>query len=296
MKSLILVVLLVSAAARARAVETAEFLTIGPGARGIAMGSAYTALSDGADSLYWNPAGLARMDKAELMADDAELPQSVRLNDAFFAQPLKYGVLAVGASYLSQSGIDGRDANGVPTGGFSASDGAGMLGYALKTDLIDVGASVKYIRSHIASSEAQTFAIDAGAKRAFGPLTLAAAVRNVGPGMKFEDETDDLPLRLAFGAAYHFADYGALTAEFTNGPRGGGSTGAAGAEVQVLKGVLFRVGYSSQEQSTGSSGFDAVTGLTFGFGLKQPRWSFDYAAAPMGELGTAQRFSASLRW
>ncbi len=296
MRLIALAVLLALSAAPLRAVETAEFLTIGPGARGIAMGSAHTALSDGADSLYWNPAGLARMEKPEFMADDAELPQSTRLNDAFVAVPLKLGVVAAGASYLSQSGLDGRDVNGVPTGGFSASDGSGMLGYALKTDLVDVGASVKYIRSHIGSTQAQSFAIDAGVKRAFGPFTLAAALRNAGPGMKFEDETDDLPLRLAFGAAYKFDDHGALTAEFVNGPRGGGSTGAAGAEVQVLKGVFFRAGYSSQTQSTQSAGFDSISGVTFGFGLKQPRWSFDYAAAPMGELGTAERFSASIRW
>jgi hypothetical protein len=288
--------LLAAVSVPSRAVETAEFLTIGPGARGIAMGSAYTALSDGADSLYWNPAGLARMEGREFMADDAELPQSTRLDDAFFAQPTSLGTFAVGAGYLSQSGLDGRDALGNPTGGFSASDGDGALGYALKTDLLDVGASVKYIRSHIGSTQAQSFAVDAGAKRAFGPLTVAAAIRNVGPGMKFEDETDDLPLRLSVGAAYRFDEHAALTAECVTAPRGGGSTGAVGAEVQVLKGVFFRAGYSSQTQSTQDAGFDAVTGLTFGFGLKEPRWSFDYAAAPMGELGTAERFSASLRF
>jgi hypothetical protein len=296
MKSLLLTVAIVAVAAPSRAAETAEFLTLGPGARGIAMGSAYSALSDGADSLYWNPAGLARMTQSEFMADDAELPQSTRLNDAFLAMPTKYGAFGAGATYLSQSAIEGRDANGNPTGYFSASDGDGALGYALKTDFVDVGASVKYIRSHIGSVEAQTFAVDAGVRRAFGPLSIAAGIRNVGPGMKFEDETDDLPLRLDIGAAYRFDDRAALTAEFTNGPRGGGSTGGAGGEVQVLKGVFFRVGYASESAITGGSGLDAVSGLTFGFGLKQPRWSFDYAAAPMGELGNAQRFSASIRW
>jgi hypothetical protein len=280
----------------AHAVETAEFLTLGPGARGVAMGSAYSALSDGADSLYWNPAGLARMTQSEFMADDAELPQSTRVNDAFLAVPTKYGTFGAGATYLSQSAIEGRDANGNPIGYFSASDGDGALGYALKTDFVDVGASVKYIRSHVGSVEAQTFAVDAGVRRAFGPLSVAAGLRNAGPGMKFEAETDDLPLRLDVGAAYRFDDRAALTAEFTNGPRGGGSTGGVGGEVQVLKGVFFRAGYASQSQVTGGSGLDAVSGLTFGFGLKQPRWSFDYAAAPMGELGNTQRFSAAIRW
>jgi hypothetical protein len=236
------------------------------------------------------------MERTELLVDDAELPQSTRLNDLFIAKPTTYGTFAFGATYLSQGSIDGRDAQGVPTGSFGASDGDGALGYALKTDLIDFGASVKYIRSHIGSVEAQTFAVDLGAKRAFGPLSVAAGIRNAGPGMKFEDETDDLPLRLAVGAAYSFDDRAALTAELTDGPRGGGSAGGGGAEVQVLKGVFFRVGYASQSAVTGGSGFDAVSGLTFGFGLKEPRWSFDYAAAPMGELGSTQRFSAAIRF
>jgi hypothetical protein len=296
MKRALLAALLVLAAGPARANETAEFLTIGPGARGVAMGSAYTALTDGADSLYWNPAGLARMEKSEALADDAELPQSDRVDDLFVAQPLKRGVIAAGGTYFSQPGLDGRNISGQPTGSFSASDGAAMIGGAFKTDLVDVGASVKYVRSHIAATEAQTFAVDAGVKRVFGPLTVAAALRDLGPGMKFLDETDDLPLRLSFGAAYKFDGRAALTAEFIDAPRGGGNVGAVGAEVEVLKGAFFRAGYSSQAQNTGGNGLDAVSGVTFGFGLKQDRWSLDYAAAPMGELGTAQRFSGSIRW
>ncbi|NNN07081.1 MAG: hypothetical protein HKL90_14390, partial [Elusimicrobia bacterium] len=55
-------------------------------------------------------------------------------------------------------------------------------------------------------------------------------------------------------------------------------------------------GYSSQPQVAAGAGLDAVNGVTFGFGLRQTRWSLDYAAAPMGELGTTQRFSAAFRW
>ena len=38
----------------------ASFLTIGTGARGQALGHAYTAMATGADALFWNPAGAAR--------------------------------------------------------------------------------------------------------------------------------------------------------------------------------------------------------------------------------------------
>ncbi|MCK7521899.1 MAG: hypothetical protein MZV64_31575 [Ignavibacteriales bacterium] len=38
-----------------------QFLKIGVGARGVAMGEAYVAVANDASSLFWNPAGLAQM-------------------------------------------------------------------------------------------------------------------------------------------------------------------------------------------------------------------------------------------
>ena len=58
MRTLRLAVLLALAAPAAGAVETAAFLGVAPDARSLAMGGAGTALSKGANALYWNPAGL----------------------------------------------------------------------------------------------------------------------------------------------------------------------------------------------------------------------------------------------
>ncbi len=278
------------------AAETAEFLTIGPGARELAMGSAGTAVSNGADALWWNPAGLARLQGGEAMIDDAELPQGARIDDVYAASPTRFGAVALGGTYLNQSVADGRDAYGHPVGGYGAWDGAVSAGAGVKTDWVDLGASVKYIRSDIAQAQAQSAAVDLGARRAFGPLALAAGVRNLGPGMKFAGETDSLPLRLDAGAAWSFPGGHALSAQFTNAPRGGGSVEGVGGEFQAFSGLFLRAGYSTQAQTNAGTGLDAVTGVTFGFGFKQPRWSVDYAAAPMGELGTTQRFSAAYRW
>ena len=40
-----------------------EFLSLGIGARGLSMANTMCAISDDVTSAYWNPAGLARMDK-----------------------------------------------------------------------------------------------------------------------------------------------------------------------------------------------------------------------------------------
>src|SRR5205814_753634 len=44
-----------------RGTTTANFLKLGAGARAVSMGEAYTAVSNDATALFWNPAGLARL-------------------------------------------------------------------------------------------------------------------------------------------------------------------------------------------------------------------------------------------
>jgi len=45
-----------------------NFLKIGVGARAAALGDAFTVLVDDSTSLYWNPAGLARIKERQLSA------------------------------------------------------------------------------------------------------------------------------------------------------------------------------------------------------------------------------------
>ena len=289
-------VLLASAATASNGAETAQYLNIGVGGRALGMGGAYTALADDANAIYWNPAGLTGVEKHEVQASHAELTQSTREDFLSYAHTLPAGTFGAAVTYLSQGQIDGRDLAGHPTGSFTASDAAVAFGYGRKTDYADFGASAKYLRSHIGSAEAQSFAVDAGVRRTVGAVILGATVRNVGPGLKYDVQRNDLPLRLAFGAAYKFTGGHALTAELTNGPRGAGTDVGFGGEYQAIKNVYLRAGYTTQSAITGGSGFDAARGLTLGLGLRRDRWFLDYAAVPMGELGSTHRFTLGVRW
>ena len=296
MRSIPLAALLALTARFAGAVETASFLNVGVGARGLGMGGAYTALADDADAIYWNPAGLAQVAKHEFQASDSELALNTREGFFSYAQTASIGTFAAGVTYLNEGALDGRDAQGHPTTGFSAADAAVAGAFARKTDLVDLGASVKFIQSHIGSAQATTFGVDLGARKQLGHVVLGAAIRNLGPGMKFDSETDDLPMRLALGLAYKCAGGHALTAEFTNAPRAGGVDVGFGGEYQAIKDVFLRAGYTTQTAIAGGSSFDAARGLTLGVGFRSSRWTIDYAAVPMGELGSTHRFTLGARW
>ena len=284
------------AAGPARAVETASFLNVGVGARGLGMGSAYTALADDADAIYWNPAGLTSVEKREFQVSDSELAPNTREGFLAYAQTTSVGTFAAAVTYLNEGTLDGRDAQGHATTSYSAADAAIAGAYARKTRLVDLGASVKFIQSHIGSAQATSFAVDLGARKQVGPVALGVALRNAGPGMKFDSETDDLPLRLALGAAYKFTGGHGFGLEITNGPRGAGTDFGFGGEYRALKDVYLRAGYTTQTAITGGAGFDAARGLTLGVGYRAPRWTLDYAAVPMGELGGTHRFSFSTRF
>jgi len=137
---------------------------------------------------------------------------------------------------------------------------------------------------------------DVGAKRAFGRVSVGAALRNLGPGLKLQDQRRDLPLRLAAGAGYKFAGGHAAAAELVNGPRGAGTDASFGGEYQVAKSFYLRAGYTTQTAITGESGFDVARGLTLGLGFRNEKWSLDYAILPSGELGRSHRFSLGARW
>ena len=290
---------LLLASAPAGAAETAAFLDLGPGARAAAMGGAYTALADDAHALYWNPAGLARMEKREAAASHAELGDSIRHDFLSYAVPTEHATLAAGFTHLTQGAIQGRDSAGRVTSDFQASDSALAVAAGRKTDLADLGASVKYIRSHIASTEAQGLALDLGARRSYplrgGSASIGAALRNIGPGLKYDNERNDLPFRLAVGAAWRSEKGHALAAEVQNGAQGSGREGGLGGEFQAYPGFWLRAGWTSKSAAMGGTGFDAARGLTMGLGFKRGSFGLDYAAQAAGELGNVHRFTLAWR-
>ena len=140
-----------------------EFLSLGIGARGLAMSNTMVALSDDVTSAYWNPAGLVRMQKPyQLAAMHAEYFAGIAKYDYIGAAYKIDNKQAVAFSWI-RFGVDNimnttelidkqgnLDYNRITF--FSAADNAFLLSYAYnfeKVKGLSLGANAKIIRRKI---------------------------------------------------------------------------------------------------------------------------------------------------
>ncbi|HNL06671.1 MAG TPA: hypothetical protein PKH93_03790, partial [Chitinophagales bacterium] len=132
-----------------------EFLSIGIGARALAMGNAQSAIVNDVTAAYWNPAGLQQMPHAQISLMHAEWFAGIAKYDyAGFAMPIADKKRAVGLSII-RFGVDnipntlflleGGSINYDNVTTFSAADYAFLLSYAQKLGRFRIGGNAKII-------------------------------------------------------------------------------------------------------------------------------------------------------
>lgn len=268
-----------------------QFLKIGVGARPIGMGGAYTALSDDAGSVYWNPAGLTRFDGVRLSLMHNKWIQGV--NYEFLG--LAYAdsgasAFAFGLSFLWMGEIPVTtfsDPLGASGATFTANDLSFVFSYAYQpAEYLSLGGTLKRIRSEIADITASTTALDLGAIL-FTPIegaTLGATLQNMGGRLKFVTDGDKLPFIYKVGAAYTYRRMLTLSADVGK-PIDNRAYVNAGGEFVLLNTLALRGGYNSSNELD--------HGFTGGAGVRIRYISVDYAYVPYGILGNTHRISAS---
>lgn len=140
-------------------------LRLGIGARAGALGGAYTAVAEGAEAVYWNPAALAVRRRREVSA----LYMRPSFEDAhynFFAyrQPLgEAGGIGAGVVWYGVDGVDVRTVTGVQTGSLDFSTTDLMLGYGrpIGTDL-SVGVTLHRLDQSIGQYKDAGYGADLG--------------------------------------------------------------------------------------------------------------------------------------
>ena len=75
---------------------SAEFLMIGAGARGAALGGGYAAIADDIEALYWNPAGAALMTRPGVAVSTYEYVAETRYSWVGVAFPMGGGERVIG--------------------------------------------------------------------------------------------------------------------------------------------------------------------------------------------------------
>ncbi|MBI4397209.1 MAG: PorV/PorQ family protein [Elusimicrobia bacterium] len=284
----------------AEAASGAPFLKIGVGARASGMGSAHTAAAEDVSAIHWNPAGLSEVDGLQVSAMHADWLAGMRYDSIGLALPSGLGAIGVGVVYLSQEDLERRDTAGSRQGGFGASDAAATLSFARAlSPRTGVGMSAKYIRQSIDDEMAEGVAFDAGLQvRPSRALAFGAAVRNVGPRLRFLSEGQRLPLNVSGGASVSPFQGMTFSMDFQRDVYEDKTSVNAGMEFWALGTLALRAGYQAPLNGPASlnrpgAGFN---GLGMGLGVKLSRYLIDYALVPYDDLGATHRFSLTARF
>jgi len=175
----------------------APFLTLGAGARGQALGHAYTTMATGGDALFWNPAGAARpyagRHRGNVFLTHYEWFADIRYNAAGVVVPvLGTGAIGLGMAMVNYGDMEVRTV-AFPEGTgetFSSNDMSLGLTYAQPlTQAFYFGGTVKYVRQQIRDMDATAVAFDFGfilETRYLNGMNIAASIRNFGGKMQMK--------------------------------------------------------------------------------------------------------------
>ena len=306
----------------------APFLKIGVGARALAMGEAYTTLSEDATGLFWNPAGLARLDKMEVVISHYDYLADLYYNFGGIVVPIDgVGTFGLFMASLGMPDIE-RTTVEYPNGtGEKVSASSNVFGasYARAlTDRFSFGGNAKYIRETIWHSSASSFAFDVGVlyKSLFNNIKLGMSISNFGPEMQMNGrdmltqhdisstvegnnpninahlDTDQFPLPIVFRVGISAN----ITKDFLNMPEHDWIITAdavhpndnkeymnLGTEVKLFNLIAFRAGFRQVMLE------DREGGLSLGFGIQNSIQDFDfkldYANVDYGKLEHHNKFS-----
>lgn len=206
--SLLLAIQNVFAQGQRTGTSGAAHLLIPVGPRGIAMGEANVSTSTGIESLFWNPAGVAKMEgSADLLFSHMSYIADIGVEyGAVSANFEGFGVISFSLKTLAIDDIQvTTTANPDGTGEyFSPTMLTAGLSFARQlTDAISVGITANFISERIAEVSASGISFDVGVVydnlASINGLSLGFVVKNLGPDMEYtgsgllnEGQLDDL--------------------------------------------------------------------------------------------------------
>jgi len=280
--------------------SAAAFLRIPVGTKGIAMGSAFTAIADDGSAMFWNPGNIATQEKLTLFIHHSPWLPGLDYNYFGFSIPVsRVGVVGINVVSLTSAEMEITTPEAPMGTGetFTAASMAVGVAFARSfTDRFSIGTNIKFIQERIFHSTATSIAFDVGTMfiTPFRNIRFGVSVSNVGNdmGMNGEDlnayvdvaptqegnndnivaqlKTDkfDLPIIMRLGLAYDWwlaeGSRFTLACDGVN-PNDNAASLSLGIEFATFKeAVVLRGGFNELFLQ------DREQGLTLGAGLKIP--------------------------
>ncbi|NIM19548.1 MAG: PorV/PorQ family protein [Candidatus Latescibacteria bacterium] len=296
-------------------------LIIPPGARANGMGSAFVAVADDATASWWNPGGLAFLQKRQLTFMHSQLVPDLA-SDVYYEylgytnEISNFGTLGFSITYLTYGESFKTDNFGNVLDPFTSWEVSGVASFALPIrNNIGIGLSMKFIHADYAPAWAtqeglrgagSTVAAEIGMLWKFPSkrLNVGAAIANIGPDIAYIDpeQSDPLPTILRVGAAFTAtsSDISRLLFTFdieqslvwlvqSNIKTRRGEVWHAGAEYLYLNLLAGRLGYVYDADGD-------IRAATFGLGfIYKDRIRLDYASVPQAQdLERVHRWSIGM--
>jgi uncharacterized protein UPF0164 len=172
-----------------------EFLLLGAGARGAALGGAFAALTQDVTSLYYNPAGLAQMSRPSAMVSTYSYVANTRYSWVGIGLPMSGGARAFGVSvgtfgFSDQPVYTLEDPDGTGETYSVAETFIGATYSQNFSDRFSAGFTAKMISDHLGSTSATGFALDFGtnfhAMVGERPIRAAFVIDNLGSNLRHD--------------------------------------------------------------------------------------------------------------
>lgn len=280
-----------------------QFLKIAPDGRSAAMSESFLAVVDDVSSLYWNPAGLTKLDsnKFNFAVDYTDFAAGTSLNFGGITYRMNENtVLGVSLQYFDAGEMD-VTTEFLPFGTgqtFRATDlGIGVSLARELTDQFSFGVTAKYIREDLASVHNQNMVFDFGFQYDIGiqNTRFAVAIANFGfnsqPGgeiavLNLSDSTTinefteiAVPTVFRLGFAWDAIknDKNILTAALQlNHPTDNNETYSIGLEYGWKQLFFARTGYTFALDNTAFPAFGFGTYINRRFGQIKLDYGFNY--------------------
>jgi len=270
-------------------------LDIDPGVAVLGAGAAGLSLVQGAETLYYNPAGMAAVQGTTF---SSTLSSHFGLGN-YSAFALSFGNFGAAVLLLNSSGIQGYDSSGQPSEELSYGSTSIMIGGGASPSTLAflptigfdyaIGARVKTASSNIAGVSGSGFAFDLGflagfpevrlSAFSFSDIALGITAENLFGSISYDGESESFAMGLNLGASALIADM--VRASVDIRLTGAFHIGLAYAPVPTLE---LRLGLISR---------GAETSITGGLGVSVQGFLVDYAFKSHA-LGSSHRVSLTL--